>query len=154
VEKIILHPNGKRGRQNIAIASSSIALIFLLSDIKSVQDSLGFDFSQNRGIMKFAIGIWIFVSSLMSIFLCHRLDSSRSKKIEPFLRRDETSPVGWIVPSIPNIVIDPNLSRNKMFVPGSDIICALLVCGISFLILWDGMKIMQGNDTSAFWEAF
>ena len=113
----MFHPNGKRGRQNIALASSGAALTFLLSDLKQVQEGLGFDFSGNRRIVKFIIGGWLFASSLISMSLCHRLDSSRSKKIEPFLRRDELSPVGWIVPSIPNIVIDPKLSRNKMITP-------------------------------------
>lgn len=144
VEKIILHPNGNRGRKNIALASSSAAVVFLLSDVKVVQEALGFDFSRLRGITNFIIGVWLFFSSLVSILLCQRLDSSRSKKIEPFLRRDETSPVGWIVPSIPNIVIDPNLSRNKIFVPGSDIFCSLIVCGLAFLISWTGVEVVRG----------
>lgn len=154
VEKIIFHPNGKRGRQNIALASSSAAIIYLLSDVKVVQEALGFDFSRLHGITNFIVGVWLFFSSLVSILLCHRLDSSRSKKIEPFLRRDETSPVGWIVPSIPNIVIDPNLSRNKMFLPGSDILCSLIVCSLAFLISWTGVQFMLGENPSAFWEVF
>jgi len=154
VEKIIFHPNGKRGRQNIALASSSAAIVFLMSDIKSVQEALGFDFSKFRGITNFMIGVWLLFSSLVSILLCRRLDSSRSKKIEPFLKRDEISPVGWIVPSIPNIVIDPNLSRNKMFVPGSDIFCSLFVLGLAFLISWTGVRDMQGEERSELWGIF
>ncbi len=66
----------------------------------------------DRRIVKFIIGGWLFASSLISMSLCHRLDSSRSKKIEPFLRRDELSQVGWIVPSILNIVIDQKWSTS------------------------------------------
>jgi len=156
VEKIIFQPNGKRGRQNIAVASSGAALIFLFSDLKQVQESLGFDFSANRGIVNFIIGGWLLASSLVSMSLCHRLDSSRSKKIEPFLRRDELSPVGWVVPSIPNIVIDPNLSRNKMIMPclsvGSDILCTIVVAVFAVLIVWTGIRDMQGFENGAFWE--
>ena len=110
----------------------------------------------DRRIVKFIIGGWLFASSLISMSLCHRLDSSRSKKIEPFLRRDELSPVGWIVPSIPNIVIDPKLSRNKMIMPclsvGSDILCTIVVAGFAVLIVWTGVRDMQGFENGAFWE--
>ena len=155
VEKVIFRPNGKRARQAVTMASSAAALVYLLSDAQQVQEALGFDFSTHRGILNLAMGGWLFMSTLISMSLCHRLDSSRSKKIEPFLRRDETSPVGWVVPSIPHIVIDPNLSRGKMYLPflsfGSDIICSVVVAGYAFLIIWMGVREIQGHESSAFW---
>jgi hypothetical protein len=80
-------------------------LVFLISDIEQVQESLGYDFSRNRGELLLTIGTWWLFSSVASLSLCHRLDSSQSKKIEPFLKRDETSPVGWIVPSVSFLTI-------------------------------------------------
>jgi len=155
-ENIVFRPSGKRGRQNIAVASAGAALIFLFSDVKQVQEALGFDFSRNKGIVNIVIGSWLFISSLISMLLCYRLKSSRLKKIQPFLKRDELSPVGWIVPSIPNLVIDPKLSGNKMIMPclsvGSDILCAIVVGGLAFLIISIGVRDLQDVKTTAFWE--
>ena len=88
---------------------------------------------------------------------CHRLDSSQNKEIEPFLRREETSPaVGWIMPSVPNIVIDPNLARGRMILSrlsyGSDVICALLLTAIALLIIYMGLREIQGNAVKSFWN--
>ncbi len=153
VERVILHPSGKDARQNIAVATAAAASICLLSDVNEVQEALGFQFT--GGIINLAIGGWLFLSSLISMAMCHRLNFSRSKKIEPFLRRDEISPVGWIVPSIPNIVIDPILSRSKTNVPcvslGSDIASSALVSALCFLIIWSGVRNLQGYDQNL-WE--
>ncbi len=156
VEKIIFIPNGKRARQNVTAAASVVALVFLFSDVQIIQDVLGFRFSQNRGMTAIVVGTWWFLSTLISMSICHRLDSSKSKKIEPFLRRDETSPVGWIVPSVPNIVIDPNLARGKMILSvlsyGSDILCAMIAAGLSFLMIWIGIMDLQGKYSGSFWD--
>ena len=156
VENIMFNPNGKRARQNVTATASVVALVFLLSDAQIIQDVLGFHFSEERGITNIVVGVWWFLSTLISMSLCHRLDSSNSKKIEPFLKRDETSPVGWIVPSVPNIVIDPNLGRGKMVLSflsfGSDVLCALIAAGLSFLIVWIGIKDLQGTYNGSFWD--
>ncbi len=156
VEKIVLNPNGKRARQNVTAAAAIVATIFLFSDVQVAQDALGFSFSKNRAIVNFTMAGWWLLSTLLSMSLCHRLDSSKSKKIEPFLKRDETSPVGWVVPSVPNIVIDPNLSRGKMILPalsyGSDIFCALAAAGLASLIILVGIRDLQGKENTSFWD--
>jgi hypothetical protein len=156
VEKIIFNPNGKRARQNVTAAASVVALVFLFSDIQIIQDVLSFDFSKYKGMVNIGVGLWWLLSTLLSMSICHRLDSSKSKKIEPFLKRDETSPVGWVVPSVPNIVIDPNLSRGKMILSflsyGSDMLCALVAAGFAFLIVWTGIRDFQGKTNTAFWD--
>ena len=153
VEKVIFHRSGKDARQNITVATAAVALVYLLSDVHQVQEALGFNFT--GGILNLAVGGWLFLSSLISMAMCHRLNLSRSKKIEPFLRRDETSPVGWIIPSIPNIVIDPILSRSNTHVSclslGSDIMCSVVVSGITFLIIWTGIRELQGYESNV-WE--
>lgn len=158
VENIVLKPNGKRARQNVSAAASVIAWVYLFSDVKIVQNVLGFRFEKYKGAVNIGVGVWWFLSTITSMSMCHHLDSSKSKKIEPFLKRDDSSPVGWIVPSVPNIVIDPNLSRGKMVMPclsyGSDLLCALIVAAIAFLIVWLGIKDLQGNEHSAFWDIF
>ena len=156
VEKMIFNPNGKRARQNITLAACAVAIIFLLSDIVHVQDALGFHFSHNRGVVILVVGLWWVLTASVSLALCHRLDSSRAKKIEPFLKRDERSPVGFIVPSIPNIVIDPNLSTSKMFFPflsyGSDLICAIVILLFAALMVWMGFRGISGNTINSFWD--
>ncbi len=160
VEKILFHTNGKRARQNVTMASFLTAAIYLCSTTQSVQNTLGFhDLPLARsGALNFAIGLWIFLSTIMSMSLCHRLDSAASKKIEPFLRKEETSPVGWIVPSIPHIVVDPNLSKGKMRFPclsiGSDILCTMIIGATAALIVWMGIKEMRGQPAAAFWQVF
>ena len=154
IEKVMFHPNAKNARKNITVATTTAALVYLLSDVHEVQEALGFKFT--GGLLNLAVGAWLFMGSLISMTMCHRVDSSRSKKIEPFLRRDETSPVGWVVPSIPNIVIDPILSKGKTHLPllpfWNDIVCSIVVSGISFLIIWSGVREMQGYESSAFWQ--
>ena len=156
VEKIVANPNGKRARQNVTAVASFVALVFLFSDIQMIQDSLGFRFSHYRGLTNIAIGGWWLLTTLASMSLCHHLDSSKSKKIEPFLRRDETSPVGWVVPSVAHIVIDPNLSKGGMILSflsyGSDMLCSIIAAGLAFLIVWNGIKDFQGKENTAFWD--
>mmetsp|Transcript_20830 Transcript_20830/g.25625 ORF Transcript_20830/g.25625 Transcript_20830/m.25625 type:complete len:540 (-) Transcript_20830:54-1673(-) len=156
VEKIIFNPNGKRARQNVTAAATIVAVFFLLSDVQAVKDVLGYDFSNYSWLVNIGMGTWWLLSTLMSMALCHRLDSSKSKKIEPFLKRDERSPVGWIVPSVPNIVIDPNLGRGKMCFSflsyGSDFICALIAAGLASLIIFTGILDLQGKTRSSFWD--
>lgn len=155
VEKIIFNPNGKRARQNVTVAASFVAFIYLLSDVKVVQDVLQFEFVMHRGVTNVGVGVWWLLSTIISMSMCHHLDSSKSKKIEPFLRRDETSPVGWVVPSVPHIVIDPNLARGKMVLSflsfGSDLLCVVIAVGLAFLMIWTGIKDFQGKDHTAFW---
>ncbi len=150
VEKAIFNPSGKDARKQITVASTAAALGYLLTDIQQVQDVLGLDFP--GGVFSVVIGSWIFLSSLCSMVMCRRINFSRSKKIEPFLRRDETSPVGWIVPSIPNIVIDPILSRSKTEMSfwslGSDLLSSLIVTAMSFLIVWSGVRELRGYDSN------
>lgn len=156
VEKIIFNPNGKRARQNVTAVASIVALVFLFSDVQIIQDALGFQFSKHRGVTNVGVGTWWLMSTLISMSMCHHLDSSKSKKIEPFLKRDETSPVGWVVPSVPNIVIDPSLTRGKMVLSflsyGSDLLCALVATGLASLIIWVGIKDIQGKENNAFWD--
>ena len=156
VEKITSNANGKRARQNITCAATIVAVIFLFSGVTSIQESLGFNFVKNRAYVNLVIGIWWFLSTLGSMSLCHRLDSSQSKKIEPFLRREETSPVGWIMPSVPNIVIDPNLARGRMIFPrlryGSDVISALVLTAIAMCMIWIGLRELQGDEVDSFWD--
>jgi len=143
VEKIMFHPNGKRARQNVTVAACTVAALFILSDIKAVQEALGFNFVHG-GAVNLTVGIWWLSGTIASLWMCNRLDTSKSKKIQPFLKKDETSPVGYIVPSIPNIVIHPNLSTGKMIFPflayGSDIICVVAVLGLASFIMWTGIK--------------
>mmetsp|Transcript_18757 Transcript_18757/g.23614 ORF Transcript_18757/g.23614 Transcript_18757/m.23614 type:complete len:501 (+) Transcript_18757:229-1731(+) len=156
VEKIVLNPNGKRARQNVTASAAIVASVFLLSDVQLTQEALGFNFSHNRVVVNFGMAGWWLLSTLLSMSLCHRLDSSKSKKIEPFLKRDETSPVGWVVPSVPNIVIDPNLRRGKMLLPalsyGSDFLCALVAAGLASFMILLGIRDLQGKDNTAFWD--
>lgn len=143
VEKIMFHPNGKRARQNVTFAACTVAALFLLSGMEPAQEALGFHFVHGTAV-NLTVGIWFFSSTIASLWMCNRLDTSKSKKIQPFLKKDETSPVGYIVPSIPNIVIHPNLSTGKMIFPflayGSDILCVMAVMALASLILWTGLR--------------
>ena len=146
LEKVLFNSNGKRARQNITFASCTIGGIFLLSDIKPVQDALGFNFGRHRGVINLIIGVWWFLSTMASLMMCRPLDNSKSTKIQPFLKKDETSLVGFIVPSVPNIVIDPCLSGRKMIFPslgyGSGLICVGAVAGLTFYMVWTGVREM------------
>jgi len=155
IEKVIFNPNGKRARQNVTFTSCTVAFVFILSNVELVQEALGFEFNRHGGIVNLMVSIWWFLSTIASLGMCHRLDASKSKKIQPFLKKDETSPVGYIVPSIPNIVIHPSLSTGKMILPvlayGSDVICVTVVMLLAALIIWMGMRQIQSGDGSSSW---
>lgn len=158
LEKVVLNTDTKKARQNLTLASLATTAIYLCSDIKGVQAALGFDYSHNRGPVNILIGAWILVSSVVSMSLCQRLESNNHKSIRPFLHRDETSPVGWIVPNIPSIIIDPNLKKGKMYLPilsfGSDIICCVLILSASALIVGIGSREVENFEVKSFWKVF
>lgn len=159
LEKVILNTDTKKARQNLTLASLATTAIYICSDIQDVQVALGFDYySRNKGIVNILIGSWIFVSSVVSMSLCHRLESNQHTRIRPFLHRDETSPVGWVVPNIPSIIIDPNLKKGRMYLPflsfGSDIICFILIVLASALILWIGVREINNHEVKSFWAVF
>jgi hypothetical protein len=158
MEKVILNTDAKKARQNITFACLATTAIYICSDIEDVQLALGFDYSHNRGVVNILIGAWILVSSVVSMALCHRLESNYQKRIRPFLNRDETSPVGWMVPNIPSIIIDPTLKKGRMHFPilsfGSDIICSILILVASTLIVWIGAREIDNYEVKSFWRVF
>lgn len=158
VENITMNSDGRRARQNIALLSLVSTAVYLCSDIEDVQNALGFNYFRPTGIVHIIVGSWLLLAGIASMCMCHRLDSSTQKRIRPFLQRDESSPVGWIVPTVPNIIIDPSLRKGTMLFPclsfGSDIFCSVLVALSSALVIWIGAREANGHHVDSFWRVF
>jgi len=144
---------GQRARQLVTAASVIVALIYFVTDLEAVQNALGFHF-QNRGEINSAVAVWWTVSTIASLSVCHRIDKSKPKRSEPFLKRHEASPVGYIVPSIPNIVVDPSCRAEPFLIdsPGATDFVAVLVVGIlGATLMWRGFSQLETEGTDGNW---
>eukprot|EP00566_Odontella_aurita_P005856 CAMPEP_0113560478 /NCGR_PEP_ID=MMETSP0015_2-20120614/19452_1 /TAXON_ID=2838 /ORGANISM="Odontella" /LENGTH=581 /DNA_ID=CAMNT_0000462185 /DNA_START=140 /DNA_END=1885 /DNA_ORIENTATION=+ /assembly_acc=CAM_ASM_000160 len=139
----------RKARQTVTLAAAIVAVVFSATDSTVVQESLGFYWS-HRGTVNLAVGTWWLLSASASLAVCSRMDPARSIKIEPFLRRDETSPVGCVVPSIPNMVVEPSHRGGEPAVGGFcpilvDMVCFLVVTTLGALIIWQGVQQINGT---------
>uniref|UniRef100_A0A7S1ZXR3 Uncharacterized protein n=1 Tax=Ditylum brightwellii TaxID=49249 RepID=A0A7S1ZXR3_9STRA len=141
-------------RRHVAVASIFIAGIYVLTDADFVKEALGFHLGHSF-IMNMVVGGWWLMSTIASLAVCHRIENSATPsldkngrlRVEPFLKRDHLSPVGWCVPSIPNIVIDPTFKASSDLFGGykfaSDMVVVLAIGSASFMFYWNGLHLFQ-----------
>jgi len=141
-------------RRHVAVASIFIAGIYVLTDADFVKEALGFHLGHSF-IMNMVVGGWWLMSTIASLAVCHRIENSATPsldkngrlRVEPFLKRDHLSPVGWCVPSIPNIVIDPTFKASSDLFGGykfaSDMVVVLAIGLASFMFYWNGLHLFQ-----------
>ena len=151
------HPHGgaRRARQLVTIAAVIVAVVFLLTDVVRVQAVFGFSWT-HQGATNLSVGLWWILSTVASLAVCSRLDSSLGESAQPFLVRDETSPVGFIVPSLPKIAIDPTYRGRPPLLSCcgaiSDILSAVIVVAVGASIIWMGIKQIGGEEDVMPWD--
>lgn len=101
-------------RQIITTAATVTAIIFSLAGIGQVSTALGMP-TYNRGIVNASVGLWWMMSSLVSLAACKRIQLSKYEQDEVVLERNEASPVGWIVPFMPCIGLDPANRQQDVY---------------------------------------
>jgi len=143
----------RRARQLVTVAAVVVAAVFIVTDVASVQAKFGFTWTY-QGATNLSFGIWWILSTMASLSVCGRLDSTLGESAQPFLMRDETSPVGFIVPSLPNIVIDPTYRGQPWGCCGaiSDILSAIVVVAVGAGIVWMGIKQIGGDEDALPWD--
>lgn len=88
------------------------AACFVLSDIDAVQQFVivGSEMC-NQDVVNISVGVWFLVTLYICTFLVARIKTYRPtpEEVEPILVEDHASPVGYVVPSLPDVEIDPSL---------------------------------------------
>mmetsp|Transcript_28475 Transcript_28475/g.61982 ORF Transcript_28475/g.61982 Transcript_28475/m.61982 type:complete len:471 (-) Transcript_28475:73-1485(-) len=148
-------PNGgsRRARQLVTISAIITAVIYAVTDLESVQELFGFAW-QYQGAVNLSVGLWWILSTIASLAVCSRLDSTQGESAQPFLTRDETSPVGWTVPSLPRLIMDPNFRGRPFGCCGaiSDVLCCIVVVGVGGLLIWQGVRQIGGEEDATPWS--
>uniref|UniRef100_A0A7S0CM10 Uncharacterized protein n=1 Tax=Proboscia inermis TaxID=420281 RepID=A0A7S0CM10_9STRA len=110
---------GRIALENILFSGFIVALCFVLSDFDYVQRFVVVGSEKcSQDVVNIVVGIWWTMSFLASIF-CYKMIPP--KKFEPqyhdggeeeFLKESCNSPVGFVVPNIPDFYVDPLLNSR------------------------------------------
>ena len=147
------HGGPRRARQLVTVAAVIVAVVFAVTDIAQVQAIFGFAWTY-QGATNLSVGLWWILSTIASLAVCSRLDNSLGESTQAFLVRDETSPVGFVVPSLPKIVIDPTYRGSPWGCCGaiSDVLSAVVVIAVGASIVWMGIKQIGGDEDAMPWD--
>ena len=143
------YPDGgaRRARQMVTGASVLSGTVFAVTDTQWVQELLGFSW-RYQGAVNIAVGLWWFLTTAASLAVCSRLEPGQGEVSQPFLIRDEASPVGWVVPSLPKILVHPAHRGKPYGCCGyvSDVIGSAAIVGVGTVIIWAGVRQIGGNE--------
>uniref|UniRef100_A0A7S1BC40 Uncharacterized protein n=1 Tax=Corethron hystrix TaxID=216773 RepID=A0A7S1BC40_9STRA len=142
--------NGRLARQYVTLASTFTILVYYLTDYAPFVDALGLRYCAQASV-NVAVGSWWTLATVASLSVCHKIQSAESKIIEPFLKSEPASPVGWVVPSLPNIVIDPQFRGEPYNVccawkSGSELLSVILVLGCGGIFLLHSVLQLKGDS--------
>lgn len=119
---------GKAAMEGVIRNAIFVAILFVVSDIDDVQQFImvGSDTCSHDGV-NIGVGIWFTVTLITSMWFVAQTKRHkvRPEETEPLLEENHASPVGFKVPNLPDVSIDPAL--NKVGVP----CCAL---GLEFAL--------------------
>ena len=131
-------------RQIITTAATVSAIIFSLTGIGQVSSALGMPM-YNRGIVNASVGLWWMMSSLVSLAACQRIQLSKYEQDEVVLERNEASPVGWVVPFMPCIGLDPANRQEgvypKKLSKWTGWISFVAIAGLGSYLIWRGSHV-------------
>lgn len=111
-----IEAGGKAAIESTIRTAVLVAIIFLVTDTDEVKEHIIVGASQcNQDKVNFAVGTWWIVSLLTSLFLVSRIPPAEQwpkTDDEPLLQEDQTSPVGFTVPNLPDFPVEPLLART------------------------------------------
>lgn len=128
-------------RRIITTAAAVSAIIFSLTGVEQISSALGMPL-YNKGIINASVGLWWMMSSLVSLAACKRIQPRRYERGEVALQRNEASPVGWTVPCIPLIELDPANRRKDVYPKKmsqlTGLISFIAIAGLGGYMVWRG----------------
>lgn len=105
---------GKAAMEGTIRNAILVAIVFVLSDIDEVQQFIvvGSDSCSQDGV-NLTVGIWFSVTLVTSLWFIAKTKRQEVKpeESEPLLEEDHASPVGFTVPGLPDVSIDPDLTK-------------------------------------------
>ena len=130
-----------RSRRVITAAATVSAIIFSLTGVEQISSALGTPL-YNKGIINASVGLWWMMSSLVSLVACKRIQPSKYERGEVALQRNEASPVGWTVPCMPYIGLDPANRRQDIYPKKmsqlTGLISFIVIAGLGSYMIWRG----------------
>ena len=134
---------GKRARLHITLASLLVAGSIFITDMIQWWDD-----KTNVTIAHNVLATWWMMSTVSSWVVCTWLEEGPVQRMEPFLKRDETSPVGWIVPCIPNVIMEVGWKRSETSFFTDIVSLSLLVFSAAWLIYQSVLLISREERTN------
>uniref|UniRef100_A0A7S0CI04 Uncharacterized protein n=1 Tax=Proboscia inermis TaxID=420281 RepID=A0A7S0CI04_9STRA len=132
---------GKVALENILRSAVLVALFFVMSDFDVFQEFIlvGSE-ACNQNTVNICVGIWYTISLLASIYV-HRYITPKvlrpiNHDADPYLIESHQSPVGYLVPNLPNFPLDPDLNNKPKIFPSLCTESTIQIAGgiLAFLI--------------------
>lgn len=106
---------GRKSIPFVMLSSIFTAGVLVALDMPALVSYLGLTLSDDsldtstRGIINFGLGVWWTLSTSLSLLFCHINFTTTQNAVEfhPTMVRNDTSPTGYIVPSLPIMTVDP-----------------------------------------------
>lgn len=142
---------GQRARLHITLLSFLVAVCIVLTEAVKWWDDEYDD--HIIAIVHNTLTIWWIISTVASYLVCNGMEKIPVHKMEPFLQRDETSPVGWIVPCIPNVIMKVGWkpSETSLF---TNLISLALLISMGGWLVYEGVLLITKEGRTAFWEVY
>ena len=106
---------GKAAMEVVLRSAFLSAVVFVFSDVDAVQQFVIVGSEKcNQDAVNISIGVWYLVTLMTCTFFVARIKTYRPtpEETEPILVEDHSSPVGFVVPSLPDVSIDPSLDAK------------------------------------------
>ncbi|CAB9519573.1 expressed unknown protein [Seminavis robusta] len=110
---------GKPAIESVIRLAVLLSFGFIISDFESVKQFLivGKEACDQTAINT-VVGIWFSVSLVVSVYISSEVTPIRDyPDEEPLLEENHESPVGYLVPNLPNFPIDPCTGKRGMRIP-------------------------------------
>jgi len=142
---------GKAAMEVVLRSAFFSAVVFALSDVDAVQKFVivGSEMC-NQDAVNIAMGVWFSVTLMTCTFFVARIRTLRPtpEETEPILVEDHASPVGFVVPNLPDISIDPSLDAKGAPCCNLKVYIALaILLGLAILATLVFMAFSDADDT-------
>ncbi|KAL7569922.1 hypothetical protein ACA910_008583 [Epithemia clementina (nom. ined.)] len=154
-----VHVGGRPAMEHVISTAIIVAIIFMASDIDSVQRFLVVGSENcNQDYVNIIVGGWwtfTFISSILMVMAIpyddYNITPAEPEDEEQLLVHDHASPVGYKVPNLPDFELDPSLAGGGV-APACPL-SMMSFCGIFLAIIFGGGMVYLGliDEDDDFW---